>query len=65
MNNQATVSMIPLPESEIDGFTDYVTDHINHFNAVPCEYESTSGKVYGMIDTWNIALKLGLTNLIK
>jgi hypothetical protein len=52
-------------EADKKDFIDYVTNHIKQFNSVPYEYESHDGKVYDIMDTWNIALRLGLTNLIK
>ena len=46
-------------------FIDFAKDHIERFNAIPLEFESSSGKVYGAMETWNTALKLELTKLIN
>jgi len=50
---------------DVSPFTDFVSDHIKHFNAVPLEYEALDGKIYDTMETWNMALRMGLTDLIS
>ena len=42
-------------------FVQYCTDHIHHFNGIPCEFESSLGNVYYADETYNLAKTLGLT----
>ena len=55
---------------DIESFTDFVTDHVNHFNAIPCEYaefddESEEKFVLDTAEVWKIAEELDLLKLVK
>jgi hypothetical protein len=43
-------------------FINFVMDHIKHFNAIPLEFEDSSGNEIGSDQCWKLAVHL---NLIK
>jgi hypothetical protein len=42
-------------------FIDYVEDHLEHLNTIPCEFESSNGVVLDAEECWHLAEVLGLT----
>ena len=44
----------------IEEYKDYMLDHIEHFNAIPCEFEDSTGKVYDANYCWVMAKRLGM-----
>jgi len=41
-------------------FYDYTRDHVEHFNAIPCEFETASGHIWDADRCWEEATKLKL-----
>jgi hypothetical protein len=50
---------------DLSAFPSFCLDHIENFNAVPCEYEGPSGTVYNAEECWAAAERLGLTAKLK
>ena len=48
----------------LDEYGDYALDHIRNFNAIPCMFEDSKGKLYDSTACWAMAQMLNLTNLI-
>ena len=49
---------------ELAAFENFAIDHIKHFDAIPCEFEESSGDVFSSQECWNAAEKLNLLNLV-
>ncbi len=52
---------IALTRKELDEFVEYTRDHVEHFDAVPCEFESSRGTLLDVHQCWTLAQSLGLT----
>lgn len=50
---------------EIEEFRIFAKDHIKHFNAIPLEFEDSTGYVFGPEWCWATAIKIGLTELLQ
>jgi hypothetical protein len=53
-----------ISQDELD-FKGFALDHIEHFDGIPCEFETARGYVYDYEWCWNTALKFGLQELIS
>jgi hypothetical protein len=43
-------------------FRDFALDHIKHFDAIPLEFEDSSGIVIKATECWQLAIELKLIN---
>lgn len=49
-------------DKDLQDFKEYAIDHLKHFEGIPMEFESDTGKIYDAVECWNMALRLGIVS---
>jgi hypothetical protein len=54
-----------IPFEDRSDFEAFALDHLEHFNAIPMEFQAKDGKVYGADACWYTSILLGINDKIK
>jgi hypothetical protein len=54
-----------MPQHDKNDLIEFAEDHIKQFNAIPCEFETRSGKTINFGAIWNICRRYGLLDKLK